>query len=179
MKKVLVISTTMRKGGNSELLAEQFAQGARESGNEVETINLRDKTISFCRGCLACQKVGNCVIKDDASIIATKMLSADVIVFATPIYFYEMSGQMKILLDRTNPNFLSDYAYRDIYLIGTAADTSKDSLNGAINGLQGWVDCFGKTKIAGVIYGTGVTDVGEVNSHAQLLKQAHEMGATI
>ncbi len=61
-KKVLIISTSLRKGGNSDTLTEKFAKGAQEVGHEVEKIGLWDKTISFCRGCLACQKTGRCVI---------------------------------------------------------------------------------------------------------------------
>ncbi len=111
-KKILIISTTPRKGGNSDTLAEEFARGAREAGNQVEKIELYDKTIGFCKGCLACQKTMRCVIRDDADTIAQKMLTADVIVFATPIYYYEMSGQMKTMLDRANPLYPSDYAFR-------------------------------------------------------------------
>ena len=77
--------------------------GARETGHKVEKVSLKDKTIGFCKGCLACQKTGNCVIQDDAGEIVEKMLHADVLVFATPVYYYEMSGQMKTLLDRANP----------------------------------------------------------------------------
>lgn len=74
--------------------------GARRAGHEVEKVSLKDKTIGFCKGCLACQKTGSCVIRDDAGAIVEKMLHADVLVFATPIYYYEMSGQMKTMLDR-------------------------------------------------------------------------------
>lgn len=87
-KSVLIISTSPRKGGNSDALAEEFARGEREAGNQVEKIELYDKTIGFCKGCLACQKTLRCVIHDDADTIAQKMLTADVIVFATPIYYY-------------------------------------------------------------------------------------------
>ena len=104
-KNVLILSTSPRKGGNSDLLADAFAAGAREAGHEVEKVCLYDKDIAFCRGCLACQKTQRCVIRDDADAIAQKMLTADVLVFATPIYFYEMCGQMKTMLDRTNPLF--------------------------------------------------------------------------
>ncbi len=121
-RKVLIISTSPRKGGNSEILANEFAKGAQEAGHCAETIYLRDKTIGFCRGCLACQKTGRCVIHDDADVIAQKMLTAEVIAFATPIYFYEMSGQMKTMLDRSNPLYPSDYAFRDIYLLAAAAE---------------------------------------------------------
>ena len=103
-KKIMILSTSPRKGGNSDGLADAFAEGAREAGHQVEKIVLYDKTIGFCRGCLACQKTQRCVIRDDADAIAQTMRSAEVIVFATPIYFYEMCGQMKTLLDRTNPS---------------------------------------------------------------------------
>ena len=85
-KKVLVISSSLRPNSNSEALADAFAEGAASAGNEVEKISLRGKNIGFCRGCLACQKLGHCVINDDAPEIAEKMLHADVLVFATPIY---------------------------------------------------------------------------------------------
>lgn len=81
-KHILILSTSLRKGSNSDALAQAFVKGAQESGNTVEQISLRDKTIGFCKGCLACQKTGRCVIHDDADIIAQKMLYADVLVFA-------------------------------------------------------------------------------------------------
>ena len=88
-KKVLIVSTSIRPGSNSEILANAFADGAKASGNEVEIVSLRDKTIGFCRGCFACQKLGHCVIKDDANEITEKLLDAQVVVWATPIYYYE------------------------------------------------------------------------------------------
>ena len=124
-KNVLIISSSPRKGGNSETLAASFAKGAQDAGNHVETVWLREKQIGFCKGCLACQKTQQCVIHDDADAIVRKMKDAEVIAFATPIYFYEMCGQMKTLLDRSNPLFPSDYAFRDIYLLATAADSAE------------------------------------------------------
>ena len=91
MKKVVVISTSLRAGSNSQVLAEQFAEGAKAAGNEVEFITLKDKEIKFCVGCLACQKLGACVIKDDVPAIMESVLNADVVCWATPIYYYEMS----------------------------------------------------------------------------------------
>ena len=93
------------------MLAEAFIDGARQAGHEVEKVSLKDKTIGFCKGCLACQKTGSCVIRDDAGAIVEKMMHSDVLVFATPIYYYEMSGQMKTLLDRANPLYTADYAF--------------------------------------------------------------------
>ena len=106
-KKVLIISSSPRKGGNSETLAEAFAKGAREAGNQVETVSLREKQVGFCKGCLACLKLGHCVIQDDAVEIAAKMHDANVLVFATPVYYYCVSGQLKTMLDRANPSLLA------------------------------------------------------------------------
>ena len=125
-KKVLVISTSIRGNSNSEKLAEAFADGAKAAGNEVELVSLKDKTIAFCKGCLACQQTGHCVIKDDANAIADKMLEADVIAWATPIYYYEMSGQMKTMIDRANSLFPKDYKFRDVYLLTAAAEDEPD-----------------------------------------------------
>ena len=114
-KKVIIISTSPRVHGNSDTLAAYFANGARESGHDVEEISLTNKNINFCKGCLVCQNNKPCVIKDEANKIIESIKNADVVVFATPIYFYEMCGQMKTLLDRTNPLFIQDYQFRDIY----------------------------------------------------------------
>lgn len=113
-KKVLVITSSLRANSNSDLLAEAFVNGAKEAGNQVDIVSLKDKTIAFCKGCLACLKTGACVIKDDAIEITNKMHDAEVIVFATPIYYYEMAGQMKTLLDRANSLYDSDYKFQDI-----------------------------------------------------------------
>ena len=102
MKKVIVISTSLRRGSNSDMLADKFVEGAMSGGNDVEKISLVGKDIRFCTGCFCCQKLGKCVIKDDVNDIMAKVLEADVVAWATPIYYYEMSGQMKTLIDRMN-----------------------------------------------------------------------------
>ena len=161
-KKVLVISTSPRKGGNSDVLADEFVRGAQEGGNSVEKVTLYDKTIGFCKGCLACQSTRRCVIHDDADTITQKMLTADVIAFATPIYYYGMCGQMKTMLDRSNPLFSADYAFRDLYLLSAAAEEDSHTPDGAVTGLQGWIDCFEKARLAGTVFAGGVTSVGEI-----------------
>ena len=153
-------------------------QGATDTGNAVEKINLYGKTINFCKGCLACQKIKKCVIADDVKDIIEKMKTADVIVFATPIYYYEMAGQMKTLLDRTNPLYGTDYAFRDIYLLSTAADDGDGIDSRAITGLEGWIECFPKARLAGTVFAGGVTSVGEIKGHSALNK-AYEMGKSV
>lgn len=177
-KKVLIISTSPRKNGNSETLADAFIKGASEAGNTAEKINLYDKTVGFCKGCLVCQKTGHCVIHDDADVIAQKMLTADVLVFATPIYYYEMSGQMKTMLDRSNPLYSSDYAFRDVYFLSAAAENEEDVPKRAISGLEGWIECFPKAHLAGTVFAGGVNGVGEIKGHPAL-EQDYEMGKRV
>lgn len=177
-KKVLVISTSLRSRSNSEALADSFAEGAKAAGHEVETITLRDKSIAFCRGCFACQSLGHCTTQDDAIGIAEKMKTADVIAFATPIYYYEMSGQMKTLLDRANSLFPSEYAFRDIYFLSSAAEDEEGVDERAIHGLEGWIACYEKCRFAGTVFAGGVNAAGEIEGHPAL-KKAYDMGASI
>ena len=174
-KKVLVISSTLRKNGNSEILAQEFAKGVNESGNEAEFVSLRDKEIKFCKGCLACQKLGSCVIKDDSNEIVEKMKNADIIVFASPIYYYEMSGQLKTLLDRANPLFTSDYKFRDIYFLAAAADTDSHAADIAANGIKGWISCFPKAHLKNVVLGAGAEAAGDIKNNP-ILEYAYNMG---
>ena len=104
-KKVLILSSSFRKGGNSDTLCDQFAMGARDAGHAVEKIFLNDKHIGYCRGCGVCNTTHKCIQKDDMAEILNKMVEADVIVMGTPVYFYSMNGQMKTLIDRTVPRY--------------------------------------------------------------------------
>lgn len=175
-KKVLIISTSLRGGSNSDLLAKECEKGAKEAGHEVEFISLKDKEIKFCIGCLTCQKTGVCVIKDDVADIMEKVKNAEVIVYATPIYYYEMCGQMKTFLDRLNPLYLSDYAFRDIYMIATAAEDGKTVFDKAYNGLQGWVDCFEKASLKGIVEGGGIEEAKDALNHIDVMQEAYELG---
>ncbi len=175
MKKVLVISTSPRKNSNSESLATAFAEGAREAGHDVEFFSLRGKELQFCRGCFACQKTQRCVIHDAADEIREMALHADVLVFATPIYYYEMSGQLKTLLDRLNPLFPSDYAFTDVYFLSSAAEDEEYVPERAVSGMEGWIDCFERAHLAGTVFMGGVTSAGENPEHPALA-EARMMG---
>lgn len=177
-KKVVVISTSIRANSNSEDLAKSFADGATYAGNEVDFITLKDKQISFCKGCLACQQTGKCVIKDDVTKIMDKVIGSDIVVWATPIYYYEMSGQMKVLIDRLNPMFSMDYKFRDVYFLATAAEDGEYVYEKALSGLNGWIDCFDKAKLKGYVFCGGVTMGGEISDNAKL-KEAYDMGTGV
>lgn len=177
-KKIVVISTSIRVNSNSEALAKSFADGASYAGNEVEFITLKDKEIGFCRGCLSCQKTGNCIIKDDVSMIMDKVINSDVVVWATPIYYYEMSGQMKVLIDRLNPMYSKDYQFRDVYFLATAAEDAEYVYEKALSGLNGWIDCFDNAELKGYVFCGGVTMGGEIANNTKW-KEAYDMGAAV
>lgn len=178
MKKVIVISTSLRHGSNSDLLADQFVLGAKEAGNDVEKISLVGKNIQFCKGCLACQKLGRCVIGDDVNSIMEKVLRAEVVVWATPIYYYEMSGQMKTLIDRMNAMYEQEYSFRDVYLLTTAAEDDEQTPKRAETGLTGWIDCYPKSRLAGTLFCGGVNDAREIEGNPKL-QEAFELGKSV
>lgn len=178
MKKVVVISTSLRPDSNSHALAEQFAEGAKSVGNEVELISLKWKEIKFCIGCLSCQKTGACVFKDDVPAIMDSVLNADVVCWATPVYYYEMSGQMKTLIDRMNAMYPKDYRFRDIYLLTTAAEDEPFVPQRAESGLQGWMDCYGKCSLKGHLFCGGVGGANEIAGDAKL-QEAYAMGKNV
>ena len=167
-KRVLIISSSPRKGGNSETLAAALAKGTREAGNQVETVSLREKQVGFCKGCLACLNLGHCVIQDDAVEIAAKMHDANVLVFATPVYYYCVSGQLKTMLDRANPLFDTDYAFTKAYLLATAAEAEPEAVEGTEKAIQGWVDCFDRCELAATVFAGGVNGIGDIAGHPAL-----------
>lgn len=177
-KKVLILSSSPRKGGNSETLASAFAKGASDAGHQVETVYLREKNYGFCKGCFACLKLGHCVIKDDAAEITEKMHDADVLVFVTPVYYYSVSGQLKTMLDRANPLFDTDYAFTKAYLLATAAEDEPETVEGAEQAVQGWVDCFERCELVGTVFAGGVNDVGDIAGHPAL-EEAYETGKQV
>lgn len=177
-KKVVIISSSMRKHGNSHTLAKEFERGATDAGNTVEFIDLADIDLHFCRGCMQCQSHGTCVINDGMQDLYEKVQHADVLVFATPIYYYEMSGQLKTFIDRLNPLYPKDNAFRKVYLIATCADEDKAALDNAIKGINGWTDCFVDVDLDGVVYGTGVTEIGEIIT-SPAMHSAYDMGNSI
>lgn len=178
MKKVIVVSSSPRKNGNSEVLAQKFADGAIAAGNEVEIITVRDLDLKFCIGCLYCQSHDKCVLSDGMNGLYEKFQNADVLVFATPIYYYAVCGQLKTFLDRLNPLYPRNNKFTDVYLLATSAEDDKAAMDGAIKEIQGWIDCFDGVSLKGVICGVGVTDKGEINDTA-FPQQAYEMGKNV
>lgn len=177
-KNVLILSASPRKGGNSDTLCDAFMAGALESGHQVEKIFLRDQKIAPCKGCYTCRKNGgSCVIEDDMAEILERMQVADVIVMATPIYFYAISAQMKMVLDRSMPRWL-EMAGKEFYYLLSAARTEEWVADGTLASFRGFTYCLGDAKECGVIVAKGVRMVGEIldTSYPQ---EAYEMGKHI
>ena len=174
-KKIVILSASPRKGGNSELLCDQFIRGATAAGHRVEKILVRDKRIDYCSACDACQgNGGRCVLQDDMAEILEKMIAADVIVMATPVYFYTMNGQLKTLIDRTYARY-TEITGKEFYFIMTAAVKRQDLLERTLEGFRGFTSCLGRVKEKGVIYGTGAWNAGDIAT-SPAMEQAYEMG---
>jgi multimeric flavodoxin WrbA len=177
-KKVLVLSASPRKGGNSDMLCDQFMSGAQKVGHQAEKIFLRDKRIDYCIGCVVCQSNGGkCVQKDDMAEVLDKMIAADVIVMATPVYFYTMNAQMKTLIDRTCARY-TEIRNKDFYFIVAAADSSKRAMVRTLEGFRAFTSCLSGAKEKGIIYGVGAWKIGDIKKR-DAMNRAFEMGKTV
>jgi multimeric flavodoxin WrbA len=192
-KKVFVISTSLRNNSNTDILADEFANGAASSGHEVEKISLRNKEINFCLGCDVCQNTQKCVFKDDASEIVKKIHDADVIVFAASVYFVGVSGQLQTLLDRTYPlfpwklNLEQTHRFRDVYLLTASSGESAEFTDLVVKKIENWikhfsgiwVKCPESAKLASIIRGLGVHEPGEIRNRPHKMEEVYEMGKAI
>ena len=178
-KRILVISSSLRKNSNSDILAVEFARGAEEAGNDVSFVSLSGKNIGFCNGCLTCNETHRCHIRDDVPAIMEKAADSDILVFATPIYYYGMSGQLKTLLDRLNPLYGTDVRFTEVYLIATSAESGNRTADRTVAGVQGWIDCFEGVTLSDVIFAGGVNDPGEISDHPELMRKAYDTGRDI
>ena len=174
-KNILVLASSFRKKGNSDLLCDEFIRGAQEAGHNTEKIYLNDKKINFCRGCGVCNSTHKCVQNDDMAEILDKMIKADVIVMATPVYFYGMNGQMKTLIDRCVPRY-TEISNKEFYFILAAADDNIANMRRVIEGFRGFSeDCLDNAKEKGIIYGLGAWNMGDIKTKPAM-KQAYKAG---
>lgn len=176
-KKVLILSGSPRKGGNSDILCDQFARGAAQAGHEVEKIRVAEKNIGYCRACYACKESGVCVIRDDMAGILQKMIDADVIVLASPVYFYSIDAQLKTVIDRSVARW-TEVKDKAFYYIVTAADEANASAETTIACFRGYADCVEGAREMGVIYGMGAYEKGEIKG-SPAMSEAYEMGKKV
>ena len=142
-KKVLILSGSPRKGGNSDILCDEFLRGAQDAGHKAEKIRVAEKKVAPCSGCYYCSTHGGvCVHKDDMADILQKMIDADVIVLASPVYFYSISAQLKAVIDRTVARW-QEVKDKEFYYITTMADEEKSSADTTLN-------CFERPALVSV-----------------------------
>ena len=173
-KRILILSGSPRKNGNSAALCREFARGAQESGHETETVFLRDKKIGCCLACYHCRTGGVCAIRDDMAGILDKIQAADVIVMASPVYFYSIDAQMKALIDRCVARWLS-IKNKAFYYIMTAAEDSDTVMDCTLECFRGFARCLEGSVERGVISGKGVYEAGEITGKPAM-REAYLMG---
>lgn len=173
-KNVLVISASPREGGNSDLLCDEFMRGAKEAGHTVEKIRLTDRDINYCTGCLYCiGGRGECSQHDDMGEIFEKILAANVIVLASPVYFLTFNAQMKTFVDRLCPIY-SQIHGKDFYFILSAAG-GQSSIDSAVQGFRVFTGCLYGNEEKGIIASTGFWDAGRVKGTG-VMRQAYDRG---
>lgn len=175
--KVLAISSSPREGGNSDVLCGQFLKGAQEAGHETEKVRLAEMGLVPCGGCCQCAEKKRCVHKDGMDGLLEKLIAADVIILATPVYFYSMSAQMKIFIDRCLPRY-REIAHKRFYFIVTAADPQHSAADETLTGLRGFLRCLPGAEKKGIVWGTGTWNYNDVYQHPAL-ERAYEMGKMV
>lgn len=176
-KKILILSGSPRKGGNSDILCDEFMRGAQEAGHIVEKIFIRDQKIGYCNACYACRESGVCVLKDGMQEVLEKMAWADVIVMASPVYFYSIDAQMKAVIDRTLAQW-TKLPDKEFYYIMTAADDEDAAFDTALACFRGFAVCLKGAKEKGIIRGGGVYEAGAVKG-TKHMSAAYEMGKNV
>ena len=172
MSKILIVSSSMRVG-NSDILCDEFQKGAQEAKNEVDRINLRDKKIGFCRGCSFCLESEKCSIDDDMQEILDKVKEADVLVLATPVYFGEISGQLKVFIDRLYPIYTS-LNVKEVIVIATCYQDNRKHIDESLNSIKRFLQNLDGVSITDIIYGENCDDVCDVSYEQK--KQAYMRG---
>ena len=189
MNKVLGVSGSPRRNGNTELLLKELLNGAESSGLEVELIILSELSISPCTSCDSCQKDGQCVINDDMQLMYGKLLEADYVVFASPVYFKGVSAQMKAFIDRCQALWSRKYILkqklvspdrpgRKGYFISTSGSVGNNIFSGAIMTIRSIFHVL-DIEYKGELLFEGMEKKGDVTKHPNALQVAFEVGMSV
>jgi multimeric flavodoxin WrbA len=180
-KKILVLLGSPRKKGNSAILADQITKGAKSARAKVESIYLHGMTIAPCKACFACQKKGSkgCSIRDDMQDIYAKLIEADAWVIASPVYWFTMSAQTKIFMDRcfALPAYQKDPFIGKRVAVAMTYGGEDPFDSGCINALRTFQDAFGyiESQIVGMVYGSAM-DAGEIRGNQKVMEEAFDLG---
>lgn len=179
MKKVIVLSSSPRKGGNSDILADGAVHGAEAKGYQVLKFSVGQMNIKPCLACEYCHTKGNgvCVQKDDMQAVLKELSDCYALILATPIYFDEMSAQLKTALDRTYCMFMG-LRIKKAGFIATAANDDERTVHAAFEGYRAYIGCLQGTEDAGIVFATGASDKGDVSGTAAMEK-AYNLGFSL
>jgi len=176
--KVLILSASPRQKGNSDLLCDAFARGAQEAGHTVRKMRTANMRISGCFGCNFCKSNnGECAVTDDMQLIYPAIREADVIVFGTPVYYYTVSAQLKLVWDRTYADF-NLYKGKRIFLISSCAAPTADYTTTLKDCFEKYCSCFPDAITEKTIIGYGVTEMGAVQD-TPAMQEAYETGRNL
>ena len=175
---ILILSGSPRKGGNTDLLVEAFNKGASEH-NKVEVISVHDYKVAPCMGCNACfkNKDNTCVQKDDMTAIYDKMANADMLVVASPVYFYGLSAQLKAIIDRCHNPRRDTFRISKLALLLVGAATLPELFDSIITQYQLCINFF-HLEDAGKILVRGAKDKGDIKN-SEALRDAYELGRSL
>ncbi len=179
-KNILILMGSPRKEGNTDILCDEFIKGAKTTGASINKIYVHEKNIEYCVGCSECyiQKDKYCVVHDDdMREILDLAQQADIIVFASPVYFYTVTGQIKTLIDRMTPRY-QQLTNKECYFIIDGFTQESENLKRAVEDFRGLLDCMPNPIEKGMVLATGVWEKGDVKD-TKFMKEAYELGKSI
>ena len=177
MSNIVILVGSMRKGGNTDLLARRFAEGASEH-NSVEFISVADYKVAPCIGCNTCfTREGNACFNHDMDAVYEKLRHADVLVIASPVYFYGISAELKALIDRLHTPMRNTFAIRKLALLLVGAASLPNLFDPILMQYQMILDFF-HLRDAGKALVRGVKDKGDIIGRPEM-EQAYQLGLTI
>lgn len=176
-KKVLILSGSPRKGGNSDILCDEFLRGAREAGHQVEKVRPTEKKIAPCLGCYYCASHGGeCVRRDDMADLLQQMIDADVIVLASPVYFYSINAQLKAVIDRFYANNEALMGKKKAVFLTAMADEDQKTASG-VNASFDLMADYLAWEIVGRLNVGGCSTADDL--HEEDLTAAYELGKNL
>lgn len=171
-----------RKNGNTVTLVKEVIRGAQEAGAETTIFDLYDMNLNPCKGCLVCRKTGNCVMQDDLQNIFKHIIDADVVVFGSPIYLWQITAQMKLLWDRLcglfDENHKPRYAAKSLIMVYSQGNPNAQAFQTSIQSYEAMFKMFG-LNVVNTILQTGGTDPNTVANNQELLAKAYEAGKAV
>ena len=188
MKTVLAIYGSPRRNGNTATLLDEFVRGARDAGAEVTKLYLMDYNFKPCIECRQCDRTGRCVVKDDMQKIYPLLEESNIIILASPIFFYGVSAVAKAMIDRCQAFWARRYVLkrtvgngadkRKGYFISTAGSKGKKLFDGAIMTMKYFCDAL-DVKYVGELVFRGIEHVEDLQKHPTALRDAYEAGRDI